>query len=268
MDKTELRQQRKLAALMHYNLVKEEYSDEIEKSITGSDVFEVRTDLSGKNYGDCGMTPKIYQYSSSQDILYNNPEICTEGRKVCVLNFADTIKPGGGYFKGYTTQEEELCFNSTLLPVLEAFKDSVYEKNRQIDELAEEHPFGIYSPDIIFFNEDGEERVADVITLAAPNVHYLQSRNDIGYYFSMDDEFEFHNNLMCDMRIKDIFYQAVIHGVTDLVLGAWGCGAYGNDPKIIARYMLNCSESYPVQTHFVLTGGKNADVFKSVLEKS
>ena len=48
MDKTELRQQRKLAALMHYNLVKEEFSAEIEKSITGSDVFEVRTNLSDR----------------------------------------------------------------------------------------------------------------------------------------------------------------------------------------------------------------------------
>lgn len=31
---------------------------------------------------------------------------------------------------------------------------------------------------------------------------------------------------------------------------------------------IDSAEYYPIQTHIVLTGGKNADVFKSVLEKS
>ena len=268
MDKKELRQQRKVAAQMHYNLVKEEFTAEIEKSIAESDVFEVRTDLSGKNYGDCGMTPKIYQYSSSQDILYNNPEICTKGRKVCILNFADTIKPGGGYFKGYTTQEEELCFNSTLLPVLEAFKEQVYDRNKRINELAREYPLGIYSPDIIFFNEDGDERTADVITLAAPNVNYLRDREDLGAYVSIEDGLKTSMYISINHRIGTIYEETIEHGATDLVLGAWGCGAYGNDPVDVAYSIKVSAEYYPIQTHIVLTGGKNADVFKSVLEKS
>ena len=265
MDKKELRQQRKLAALMHYNLVKEEYSDEIEKSITESEVFQVKS-IPEDLMETTKIPPKIYQYTSSQDILYNNPGICTEGRKVCILNFADTIKPGGGYFKGCTTQEEELCFNSTLLPVLEAFRKSVYDKNRLIDELKEEHPFGIYSPDIIFFNEDSEERVADVITLAAPNVYYLQSRGIPEDYFRLET-FEFHIGVLCETRIWAIFEQAMKHGVTDLVLGAWGCGAYGNNPESIANIIAVALHYFPVQTHLVLVSDKNKEIFKRILEK-
>lgn len=50
---------------------------------------------------------------------------------VAVLNFASYKKPGGLYFQGVESQEESLCLESTLLPVIEAFKPTYYAWNNR-----------------------------------------------------------------------------------------------------------------------------------------
>lgn len=50
---------------------------------------------------------------------------------VAVLNFASYKKPGGLYFQGVESQEESLCLESTLLPVIEAFKPTYYAWNNK-----------------------------------------------------------------------------------------------------------------------------------------
>ena len=262
MTKSELQRQRSFAAHMQYNLVKEEYKDDIEKSIKKSEIFESDGQAELQE-SDASPKPLLYLYDSSEDILFKNPELYDSGRRVCILNFADSISPGGGYLKGYTTQEEELCFNSTLYPVLLSFKETFYRKNRECFV----EPFGalngIYSPDIVFFNgESDETRVADVITVAAPNIGYYKTHLNPRDFYPDEASEATAISMQCSIRIKMIFDQAVKHKVTDLVLGAWGCGAFGNDPEVISQIFKRTAQAYPdIQTHFVLVGGLSSDVF-------
>lgn len=52
--------------------------------------------------------------------------------KTAVLNFASYKEPGGLFLKGSSAQEESLCHESILYPVLKSFKDSYYEVNKKI----------------------------------------------------------------------------------------------------------------------------------------
>ena len=233
--------------------------------------FKKRTDLSGKNYGDCKTAPKIYQYSSSQDILYNNPEICTEGRKVCILNFADTIKPGGGYFKGYTTQEEELCFNSTLLPVLEAFKvlkigktkvafvgimtPETYTKSTPAFFMDEAQTKFIYR---ISAGEDGQElydAVQKAIDAAAKKADYVvaighlgvnataapwRSVDVIAHTHGLDAFIDGHSHSTVEQQlVKDASGRDVLLSQTGCYLAAIGCMTLtdtGASAKLVTSY--------------------------------
>jgi uncharacterized protein (TIGR02452 family) len=55
----------------------------------------------------------------------------------------------------------------------------------------------------------------------------------------------------------------------DLVLGAWGCGVFGNDPFDVAALFKQALDACPGvfrKVVFAVYGGGNYDVFKSVLE--
>ena len=151
--------------------------------------------------------------------------------KTCVLNFASAHKPGGGVLKGSGAQEESLCRCSTLHPSL--IFDDAYDKyyTRNNDYLP---PMGsdgiIYSPDVVILKTDESEpkrlpeskRIAvDVITCAAPDFRY-----------NTYDEEEFIPAMK--RRIRRILQVAADHEVDNLLLGAFGCGAFKNPPEIVA----------------------------------
>ena len=70
--------------------------------------------------------------------------------KVAILNFASYKNPGGGYLKGSFAQDEALCSESTLYPVLAKFTDSYYSWNREHLNHALYINRALYSPEIIF----------------------------------------------------------------------------------------------------------------------
>ena len=141
------------------------------------------------------------------------------------LNFASYTEPGGKFLKGGMAQEESLCHASFLYNVLsDCAYQSYYQWNREHKNGGLYENRALYSPDVLFFQ--GEKvRNSDVITCSAPNLHSAQKRHDA----SAKDNAEVLNS-----RIQFILDIADSNWVDTLILGAWGCGAFGQDPEEVA----------------------------------
>ena len=149
-----------------------------------------------------------------------------ENGKTAVLNFASYTLPGGMYMEGSMAQEEALCHASNLYEVLSNLPD-YYEYNNSHKNKALYTNRGLYSPDVCFFNEFGNMKKYDVITVAAPNkTAYMQYINNAT---------EEQNDQALKSRIHFIKQIALENDVETLILGAYGCGVFGQDPHLVAQ---------------------------------
>ncbi len=133
------------------------------------------------------------------------------------LNYANGIHPGGGWLHGAQAQEEVLCRSSALEATLHG--DPMYAAHLRRPE-PDSTDWVILSPGVpVFRTDDGaplpEPWLLSVITSAAP-VAYR-----VGQPRSGD---------LLASRIRRVLAVARAYGYTSLVLGAWGCGAFANDP--------------------------------------
>ena len=140
------------------------------------------------------------------------------GLEPLALNFANGIHPGGGFLNGARAQEEVLCRSSALYETL--VHDPMYEYHQQ-QPLPDSSDWTIYSPRVpVFRRDDGMPHdvpwLLSFITSAAP---YAPR---VGQPASGD---------LLRQRIWRILAIASALGYEVLVLGAWGCGAFGNDPQ-------------------------------------
>lgn len=174
----------------------------------------------------------------------------TEGRVAC-LNFASAKNPGGGFLGGSQAQEESLTRASTLYPTLMKYFTEMYEYNRsQHTHLYSDYM--IYSPDVVFFKDDndnllGQPYEMDILTSPAVNIGAMMQHNRL-------DELELSEKVMME-RIDKILSVFLLRGVDRLILGAWGCGVFRNDPKDVARYF----------AHYLTKDGKYAGAFKNIV---
>ncbi len=145
-----------------------------------------------------------------------------------VLNFASAKNPGGGFLRGSGAQEESLARKSGLYACIEPVKE-YYERNRASGTgLYTDHM--IYSPRVPVFR-DRRDKLLDrpyyVSILTAPAVNRgAVKRNEPEKISKVRDTM--------DWRIGKVLKLAELKGHDYLVLGAWGCGVFGNDPREIA----------------------------------
>jgi uncharacterized protein (TIGR02452 family) len=145
------------------------------------------------------------------------------------LNFASAKNPGGGFLGGAQAQEEALARSSALYPCLLRQPD-YYDLNRG-NHSALYLDLIIYSPQVPFIRKDDGELLerpvlASVITAPAPNAGAV-AKNTPGEILQIGPTLRRRAGLVLQI--------ASAEGVTDLVLGAWGCGVFRNDPKLVAR---------------------------------
>lgn len=164
--------------------------------------------------------------------------------RVAVMNFANAFQPGGGVTSGAGAQEECLCRTSTLYPLLyrKYLRDTFYKHHHTL-KTAKASDALIYTRDVVIIKTDVDlpERLprdqwtkVDVITVAAPdlrdkwNVHVPLVGN--GTYMNNAELFGYHVK-----RAIHVLTCAAAMGADVLVLGAFGCGAFQNDPEVVAR---------------------------------
>ncbi|WP_028798728.1 TIGR02452 family protein [Streptomyces sp. 142MFCol3.1] len=147
---------------------------------------------------------------------------------VAVLNFASARNPGGGYLNGAQAQEEALCRASALYTCLAGVRE-FYDHHR-----AHRDPFYtdrvIHSPAVPVFRDDRGALLdapyhAGFLTAAAPNAGVVLRRTP-------ERAAELPGALA--VRAERVLETAVAHGYRRLVLGAWGCGVFRNDPAQVA----------------------------------
>ena len=152
-----------------------------------------------------------------------------EFQKIGVLNFASAKNPGGGFLKGAQAQEESLARSSALYKSLLKCPE-YYEFHRAHKSLLYSDRI-IYSPNCpVFKKDDGSllniPYLVDFITTPAPNAGEVW-RNQPQ---DMKKIPEFLHS-----RGAKLLSLALSQGCEALVLGAWGCGVFKNDPSMVAQ---------------------------------
>ena len=159
-------------------------------------------------------------------------------KKILVLNFANPIHPGGGVRRGAMAQEEDLCRRSSLLLSLEnsAARD-YYEFNSKSDRFLSSDAM-ILTPKVEIVKDEDytplpETITISVITCAAPifDKDYVDKNIGIKQYYNL-----FYKRIQSMLRVS------AYCGYQNLILGAWGCGAFGNDAKIVSDLFLQALE--------------------------
>jgi len=146
-----------------------------------------------------------------------------------LLNFASARNPGGGFLNGAKAQEEDLARCSTLYPCLIS-QPQYYEANRnQSSMLYTDHI--IYSPNVPWFrtrSRDNPNKLyyASVITAPAPNAKQAVRHGEMIE--------SVHSTLL--RRCGKVLSVAKENDHKNLILGAWGCGVFGNEPAVVAKF--------------------------------
>jgi len=151
-----------------------------------------------------------------------------DGLNPVALNMASATSPGGGFLNGGRAQEEYLARSSGLYRCLQnnrMYQDRAFESNPFYAD------YFIYSPDVIVFRGDDSRLLENpfyVSILTSPAVHADGVRH---FFPDRLPEIEW----VMGKRIVRLLAVATRHKHDSLVLGAWGCGAFGNDGSVVSR---------------------------------
>ena len=174
---------------------------------------------------------------------------------VAVHNFASASNPGGGVTNGASAQEECLCRCSGLYFCLNtpAMWDGFYKPHRDAHDPIHNDDI-IYTPGVTVFKTDkatpqlmneSEWYDVDVITCAAPNLRDQPSNRyntgDGNKQVVMNDK-----DLLAlhEKKLRRILEVVLSEGCDTVILGAFGCGAFQNNPEVVALANKNVIKDY------------------------
>ena len=148
---------------------------------------------------------------------------------VCALNYASAKNPGGGVLNGATAQEESNCQVSGLYHCLNGgAAETMYERNRANPRRGLYHDLAIYSPKVpVIKSPDGQfvDRYhVNFVTCPAVNLGVAVDRGvpRAEAVAAMGHRIDLALGVMAR------------HDQKVLVLGAFGCGVFKNNPKDVA----------------------------------
>lgn len=217
----------KLQAHNHHEFTVKNYANESESASATSIVYRG------------GLDKKVIELPSSITVEVKESDTIGMARsvvkrnkniKVGVLNFASFKNPGGMFLEGSVAQEESICHNTNLYDILSNDKliKEFYEPNKKELNLGLYSDNAIFTDNVILFDESCRKPVGNisVITCAAPNAGTVKR-----YQKASEDEITF----AMKKRIHLIINIALLHNIDVLILGAFGCGVFRNDPETVSE---------------------------------
>ena len=249
----ENKEQRAEQAKVHTEQMQVMYADEIKEAVEKTKIYstDFKSRISAINK-DMQITVEDLDTVHAGCIYYGNG-------KTALLNFSSYKNPGGMFIKGSKAQEECLCHASYLYNVLSQMENDFYNWNRQHKGRALYLNRGMYSPDILFQYKETLFH-CDVITCAAPNKSAGQRYQNIS-----DQE----NTEVLRSRIAFVLDIAKENQVDTLILGAYGCGVFGQNPIEVATIFkkhLKSRHKCFARVVFAIPSGKdgNLEAFQKV----
>jgi uncharacterized protein (TIGR02452 family) len=206
------------------------------------------------------ITELIFEKDYTINVAYKYKKN-NQNKNVCILNFASAKNPGGGFLRGSMAQEESIAYVSTLYHSL--IQSDMYEINKKNPQNGLYNDIGIYTNEICVFklHRDDTEYIEpiypSVISCPAINKNHALDKG-----ISEDKIYD----KMCD-RIKLVFEIAKSHNVDILILGAYGCGVFGNNPtdikKIFFGLLENDYNNVFEKVIFAIPDNDKYDIFKN-----
>ena len=246
----------KIKAQKQIKYMDENFANEIAAAVAATNIYT--GPLNKNDWTENNFNPVPYSQlldMGTVDAIFHVREVLGEDNekvKVAALNFASYRNPGGKFIDGSNAQEECLCHESNLYNILRNFT-SYYKENNFKPNKNLYTDRALYSPDVIFNKGDYIVK-ADVITCASPNWTAARKWNVS----------QVENTLVLAQRIQFIKDIAELEAVDILILGAWGCGVFGQNPRTVARlFDFIFRESKIKNIVYAVPGGLNSDNFKA-----
>lgn len=181
---------------------------------------------------------RMNQYAVAEHIVKMTTGACilaNQDKSIIALNFANAIIPGGGYAWGANAQEESLCHISGLYYSIRGQK-AFYRSNRR--HIWADYTDGmIYSEKVPVFRNDKEQWLenplyCNFITCPAVNRHeaFMFSRSRL--------------DKVMQERINKIVSFAQQQRPDIVILGAFGCGAFGNRQEVVLQQFEQAINAY------------------------
>lgn len=211
-------------------------SGSLDAAVKGTVLY--KEPLPAKDYPIIDLTLEVNNELTAQAAV----RLAAEGKTHLVaLNFASARNPGGGFLAGALAQEEDLCRASGLY-VCTKSKPVFYNENILCDDTFYTDNI-IYSPNVPFFRDEHNQFLEtpfelSIISAPAPNLSSVKTE---GLQHKI-------KGILRERAIK-ILQIAFDNGHKNLILGAWGCGAFGNDPEMVANVFMEMLQKVPVFEH-------------------
>ena len=172
--------------------------------------------------------------------------------KILVLNLASATRPGGQTRNGASAQEEDLCRRTSLLLSLESEAAKRYYDYNNARKTRMGSDGVLLSPNVEVIKDASSEPLdqsfpISVMSCAAPMVRLgLEGLSQQAY------------EELLYKRIQGMLLVAASQGYRHLILGAFGCGVYGNDAALVSDLFARAIKD------FTFAGMGSGQLFSSI----
>lgn len=191
-------------------------------------------------------TPTLFPTNQFTLIKGDVLEVSRTVSKPLVLIFSSCRRPGGGWLEGKTTQEESIYFRTNLCNV--GLQPGLFYLEKG------SYPVGVKNA-VVFRDADYELSkpwLCDFVYLAAPVAS--------SYPEAM-------NKKLIVERLKLLATFVETNGYDSVVIGPWGCGAYGNNPRFVGETFKQIFSNLTAKVIVVIMDDENGKIFEEVFYK-